>query len=161
MLQHAINRNFEELAELLKQLSPHEYRTPCAAIGGSSIGEHIRHVIEMYQILESGYEAGTVDYSLRERNRRLETETDYALSKINALRTQLDKPDKPLELVDHTDGNGYRIRTNYYRELLYNLEHSIHHQALIKVASRECSVVVSENFGVARSTVEYRRQCAQ
>jgi hypothetical protein len=30
------------------------------------------------------------------------------------------------------DGEEIRVESNYLRELLYNLEHCIHHQALIK-----------------------------
>jgi hypothetical protein len=47
------------------------------------------------------------------------------------------------------------------RELLYNLEHCIHHQALIKVAVLESDTIfVNENFGVARSTLNIEK-CAQ
>ena len=55
------------------------------------------------------------------------------------------------------------IETNYERELLYNLEHSIHHQALIKVALLQLqSVEIPENFGVAQSTIVYREsQCVR
>ncbi len=52
--------------------------------------------------------------------------------------------------------------SSYQRELLYNLEHSIHHQALIKVALLEIQHdLVDENFGVAQSTIEYRKKCVQ
>jgi len=54
------------------------------------------------------------------------------------------------------------IETNYYRELLYNLEHCIHHQALIRVALFQMeNIKVNANFGVAPSTIEYRKQCVQ
>jgi hypothetical protein len=51
--------------------------------------------------------------------------------------------------------------SNYFRELLYNLEHCIHHQALIKVAILQCETVTIDNFGVDQTTIEYRNQCAQ
>ena len=60
------------------------------------------------------------------------------------------------------DGVAIKIDSNYYRELLYNLEHCIHHQALIKVAVlKNENLKVDANFGVARSTIEYRKQCVQ
>jgi hypothetical protein len=34
------------------------------------------------------------------------------------------------------------IDSNYFRELLYNLEHCIHHQALIKVVVLQSSTVL-------------------
>ncbi len=58
--------------------------------------------------------------------------------------------------------NQVSIQTNYFRELLYNLEHCIHHQALIKVAVFQLeNIKVTENFGIAPSTIEYKKQCAQ
>jgi len=54
------------------------------------------------------------------------------------------------------------IPSNYYRELAYNLEHTIHHMALIRVGVNEVSSIeLPVEFGVAYSTVKYRKQCAQ
>jgi hypothetical protein len=51
--------------------------------------------------------------------------------------------------------------TNYYREMAYNLEHTIHHMALIRTGINDVSrISVPENFGVAISTMKYRKQCA-
>jgi hypothetical protein len=46
----------------------------------------------------------------------------------------LEKENKKIELQQIIDNEEVRIESNYFRELLYNLEHCIHHQALIKVA---------------------------
>ena len=52
--------------------------------------------------------------------------------------------------------------TNYYREIAYNLEHTIHHMALIRVGLRELGdIAVDDSYGVASSTLKYRKQCAQ
>ena len=73
----------------------------------------------------------------------------------------IDKPNKSLVLIQKVD-TLIEIESNYNRELLYNLEHCIHHQALIKVAIiQSATIEIDENFGVARSTIEYRKQCAQ
>jgi hypothetical protein len=54
------------------------------------------------------------------------------------------------------------IPTNYYREVAYNLEHTIHHMALIRVGVNEVSsIVLPDQFGVAYSTIKYKEQCAQ
>jgi hypothetical protein len=72
----------------------------------------------------------------------------------------LKKKIKKIELQQIIDNEEVRIESNYFRELLYNLEHCIHHQALIKVAVLQSETIfVNENFGVARSTIEYRKQC--
>jgi hypothetical protein len=45
-----------------------------------------------------------------------------------------------------------------FRELAYDLEHSIHHQAIIKIAMKNLNseYALNENFGVARSTIRFR-----
>lgn len=162
MLIPAITRSLNELIDLLGQLSDKEYAHPCCELSNATIGEHTRHIIEMFQCLENNYDSGLVNYDNRERNILVQTSAAFAAQKINEIKNQLGRPDKSIRLQQLVDGGIIQIESNYCRELLYNLEHCIHHQALIKVALRQCTqVLVDENFGVARSTIEYRNQCVQ
>ena len=161
MLLNAIKQNFSELSELLAQLSEMDYSRACPEIGDASVGEHMRHILEMYQCVEKAYISGIVEYDKRERDLALQTRPDFALEVISALSKSLDKPDKSMQLKFEIDGSQMLIPTNYGRELLYNLEHSVHHQALIKVALRHCDATVPEEFGIAKSTIAYRKQCVQ
>ncbi|PVX46464.1 hypothetical protein C8C85_2324 [Flavobacterium sp. 103] len=162
MLIPSINNSLDELIELLNQLSDEEYSKSCFELSGSSIGEHTRHIVEMFQCLVRNYDSGIVNYDKRDRNKLIETNTDFAIQMILDSKNSISKENKNLELQQIIDGNAVHIQSNYYRELLYNLEHCIHHQALIKVAILKCeSIAVDDNFGVARSTIEYRKQCVQ
>lgn len=162
MLIASINNCLKELIDLLNQLSQVEYSNSFAELSNASIGEHTRHIIEMFRCLENQYESGLVNYDKRERNLRIQTDIAFAIENITAIQKNLDKKNKNIELLEVIDGEEIRIESNYFRELLYNLEHCIHHQALIKVAVLKCkTVIVDPNFGVARSTIEYRKQCAQ
>jgi hypothetical protein len=162
MLIPSINNSLDELTELLRQLSDEEYSEPCFELSGSSIGEHTRHIVEMFQCLNRNYDAAVVNYDKRDRNLLIQTDTKYAIQMILDIKSSIQKENKDLEIQQLIDGDAIQIQTNYYRELLYNLEHCIHHQALIKVAILKCeNVTVDENFGVARSTIEYRKQCVQ
>jgi len=81
---------------------------------------------------------------------------------IREIQNCLEKVDKPLNIVCGSSEEPVIILSNYNREVLYNLEHCIHHQALIRVALISTKeVVISEDFGVAPSTMQYRQQCAQ
>ena len=162
MLIPSINNSLNELIDLLNQLSKTDYSNPCVELSNASIGEHTRHIIEMFQCLENQYDSGIVDYDKRERNVLIQNDMQYAILHILEIKSNLEKDNKTIYLQQVIDNEEIRIQSNYYRELLYNLEHCIHHQALIKVAVLKCeSVIVDENFGVARSTIEYRKQCAQ
>ena len=162
MLIPSIQKTLSELSDLLSQLSKDDYTCPCFGLSNATIGEHTRHIIEMFQCLENQYEGGIVNYDDRKRDYQIQTDTDFAKQTIVAVINQLDRPNKSLKLQQIVDGEELLIDTNYNRELLYNLEHCIHHQALIKVALLQNeAVAIDENFGVAQSTIEYRKQCAQ
>ncbi len=162
MLLPSIHNSLNELIDLLDQLSDSEYSKPCSELSNASIGEHTRHIIEMFLCLENQYLSGIVNYDKRERNIQIQTNTEFAIKTMDIIKINLDKSDKKIELQQIIDGEEIRIESNYYRELLYNLEHCIHHQALIKVAILQYdSLNINSNFGVARSTIEYRNQCVQ
>ena len=162
MLIPSINSSLNELIDLLQQLSDKEYSNPCEQLSSASIGEHTRHIVEMFQCLENQFQSGVVNYDKRDRNKQIQTDTNFAILQIEIIKSNLDKENKKIELQQIIDGEEIRIDSNYFRELLYNLEHCIHHQALIKVAILiSDNIKINENFGVARSTIEYRNKCVQ
>ncbi|MDX6182082.1 DinB family protein [Flavobacterium sp. Fl-77] len=162
MLIKSIHRSLDKLTGLLNQLSENEYSNSCPALSNASIGEHTRHILEMFQCLENSYELGILNYDNRARDKRIQTDTAFAMQTILEVKKGLKTENKIIYLEQIIDGLNLRIQSNYYRELLYNLEHCIHHQALIKVAVLQCeNVSIDENFGVAGSTIEHRKQCVQ
>lgn len=162
MLVNAINKNLDELIDLLSQLSNSEYTKPCFNLSNATIGEHTRHIIELFQCLENQYENGIINYDNRKRNAQIQQDKDFASFAIMKVSNLLRKPNKELQLKHLIDGIEVITNSNYNRELLYNLEHCIHHQALIKVAVLEYKhLQLNDTFGVARSTIEYRKKCVQ
>lgn len=164
-LQTAIEKAFTQLSESLDMLTGEQYNRPCQHLSKSSVGQHVRHVIEMFQCLETGYESGVVNYEKRERDAAIETDRTLAQRLLKEINNNVSRPDKLLALegayVDDGD-NTIRLSTNYYREVLYNLEHTIHHMALIRVALKELKDIdMPESFGVAPATVKHRKACAQ
>ena len=157
------NQQLGELASLLKNMEGTGlYTRPIRSLSQSTIGQHSRHIIELYQCLLNAYDKTAVNYDDRKRDKQLETDVTAAVFEINRINSALEQPDKPLQLRHSLGGNAAEISSTYYREIYYNLEHCIHHQALIKVALIELQMdTVSAEFGVAPSTLQYRQQCAQ
>ena len=151
------------LVQLLEKIkSGTQYTQPVKSLSNATIGGHTRHIIELFQCLINGYESGIVNYDNRKRDTALENDAAFAIKAIENIQHKLLVPDKPLHVEVAIDNTVHRILSNYNREVLYNLEHCIHHQALIKVALIEMKVnFVTEQFGVAASTLQYREQCAQ
>lgn len=164
-LQKAVQGVFLQLTDTLNLLTDDQYVHPSDTLSHSSIGQHTRHIIEMFICLEKGYEEGVVNYENRKRDTRIETDRMFAIELLNVICKGLTKPDKPLTLkaayCDDSD-DLMTFATNYRREIAYNLEHTIHHMALIKVGVRESSdIQLPEGFGVASSTMKYKKECAQ
>lgn len=155
---------FNELKDALNQLTSEQFCHPCPVLSGATVGQHIRHTIELYQCLFAGYHTGKVNYELRKRDVRIETDKDFAITQLQRISASIHKENKPIRLESGFGDPEYSVitDTNYYRELIYNLEHTIHHMALIRIGIEAVSdVILPETFGVAPSTIQYRKQqCA-
>jgi hypothetical protein len=165
LLKQPIQHVFVQLGETLNQLSNGEYVQPSKILIKATIGQHVRHIIELFQCLEKGYDTGIVNYEKRKRDHRIETNKELASSLLKEIYQNLEKENKNiiLEAEDYCDSiQVVLIPSNYYRELAYNLEHTIHHMALIRVGINEISSLeLPEEFGVAYSTIKYRKECVQ
>jgi len=60
------------------------------------------------------------------------------------------------------DEEGVVLSTNYLRELTYNIEHAVHHMAIMKIGISEIAPYVTcpRDFGVAVSTTRHRESVA-
>lgn len=159
MIVSQIKKSIAELVALLTQLSDTQFVMPCAALSNATIGEHSRHIIEMFGCLDLGYSLGTLNYDLRARNLMMQTNTEFAIQNLLLLEENLVKDNKKLFLEIVKDHQKTVVETNYERELWYNFDHCIHHQALIKVAVLMLeNIRLAPDFGVAPATIEYRNQ---
>lgn len=151
-----------QLIDSISNISLDEYTQKIQLLSNSSIGEHTRHIIELFQQLIDGYETENINYDNRKRNSIIQENIDYAISCLANIIFALEKENKILKLHTTFQNSETIITTNYYRELMYNIEHCIHHQAIIKIAFISLGIThLEENFGVASSTIKYRKQCAQ
>lgn len=158
----SVKQTLSALQNLLQQISEQDYSTPIPYLSNASIGEHTRHIIELFQCATDSYDAGILNYDKRERNLLMQTCPDLAIEKIDEICNAIEKENKELILESVFFNEISKIQTNYFREVIYNVEHCIHHQALIKVAVYQFEYLnINENFGVAPSTIVYRNQCAQ
>ncbi len=154
------------LIDVLHQISDADYTTPCTRLNNNTIGGHVRHIIELFQCLLVGYNTGTVNYDSRKRDKKIETDKLFATQLLTSLIYEIDQPDKSLKLCGlllDDEKNALEITTNFFREVLYNIEHAIHHMALIRVGINEINTTLqlSSSFGIAASTIQYQKECAQ
>jgi hypothetical protein len=160
-IQKAIQNVFVQLSDSLRQLSNEEYTQKCPALFNATIGQHVRHIIELFICLDQGYEKGLINYEKRKREYTIETNKDVAIEFLQQIPVKFYRHDKNFLLeatFDEHSNETILISSNYFRELVYNLEHTVHHMALIRIGINEVSAVkVPEEFGVASSTIKYKK----
>ncbi len=156
---HAI---INDLHKVFQQCSDEQYAMPLPLLSGASIGEHTRHIIEFFQCLNKGIESGRVNYARRNRQRQLETDRVFALEVMRTFSESLSVADIPLlvELGASPEEEHLTTSSSLYRELSYNIEHAIHHMAILKIGLKSLQIEVDTHFGVAPSTIKYKNTCA-
>jgi len=142
----------------LEELSAEDYQRAAKPAFQSSVGAHYRHIIEHYQCFFNQVEnKQVINYDLRERNMRIESEVDYAKQCLNDILQILsgfscdDKRDLKVS-DDHCD---YLIRSSFSRELMFLIGHSEHHSAMIAAMLRLFGYSVDNQFGVANATLNH------
>lgn len=164
-LSQSTSQLFDQIENALAALTDEQYTKAEPLLGGSTIGQHVRHILEFYVELGKGYQSGLINYDGRQRNYLLETSRNFAIDNLRTINAEIIRDDAILSictgLLSHSD-EVIEIPTSYYRELMYNLEHTVHHMALIRVGiANQTKIILADDFGVAASTIKYRKACAQ
>ena len=164
-LRFSIANLLLQLENVLSKMSDEQYSTPIPLLSQSTIGQHVRHIIEFYIELNKGYEIGIINYDDRKRDHSLQTCRTTAIKKFREISDGLDKENTALSIYAdfaNNDSSTQKLETNYFRELMYNLEHTVHHMALIRVGLHTSTkIAIPNDFGVAESTLKFRQQqCA-
>jgi hypothetical protein len=162
MLKACVKNLFVQIEEALQLITTESYQYKNGLMGNATIGQHTRHIIELFEEMIKGYELGTINYENRQRNFFIETNKEFAVTQMKVIVKAIDKEDKNILLSINGGDNSANINSTYFRELLYNIEHTIHHMALIRIAFKSAfNIELNTEFGVAPSTIKYKQQCAQ
>jgi hypothetical protein len=161
-------QNLHDIKSLLLKLSNNQYTSESALLSNTTIGQHVRHILEFYKCVLDGLAIQHINYDNRDRNLIVETNIDVAVEYLDKVISKLNESTIDIELI--LEGNfceeeneNIKIRTTYFRELAYCLEHSIHHQALIKVGliEMEAAHLIDFEFGIAPATIRNIKKCVQ
>lgn len=131
--------------------------------GRSQPGAHIRHILDHFQALRDGFPSGLVDYDCR--SRQSEVETNRRLAKQELLDTKLwlhslSENTQPLKVkseVSLCECCTVTIDSDRARELLYVLNHTVHHMAYVALLLKFNGVVVNDSIGLAPATASHNR----
>jgi hypothetical protein len=162
-LHKACGNILTQLTNLVNQISEQDFTKPVDSLGNSTIGQHLRHTLEFFICLEQGFESGLINYDKRAHDKLIESDKFIALSTLNKINDFIlgQSTNKPLKLeagYDLHKEEFVTIETNFLRELIYNIEHAVHHMAIMKIGIREIAPLITlpHDFGIAASTIRYQ-----
>ncbi len=162
-LNQACTEILDQLEGLVSQIKEEDYYKPIETLSHSTIGQHIRHILEFFICLQQGFEKGKINYDKRAHDKLIETDKFLGMAAITQIKDFIrkQKGDMALELevgYDIAKEEFVTINTTYTRELVYNIEHAVHHMALIKIGVHEASAYINlpATFGIAASTIRYK-----
>ncbi len=153
-----------QLRDLLSKLDDSVYTQVIPETSHASIGQHVRHILGFYTCLIGQAPSKKVSYDKREREISLETSCQAAIITIDDINVSVKKMNENDEFVLEGElaGEIHHIKTNMKREMLYALEHAVHHMAIIKITVKILKIEanLSAGFGIAESTIKHKK-CAQ
>ena len=163
-VQEALSQIEEQLCYILQQLDDSEYACPLGIFEGSSIGKHMRHILDLNRCIIHSTIDEYIDYANRERNERFEKETSLIQKAIVEVGQELAKLDlsKKVNVLQDYNKNGSADRqyvsSTYGRELMYAFDHAVHHIAMIKMGIRSAfpHIKLPDDLGYAPSTIRYQ-----
>ena len=119
----------------------------------SSIGTHIRHILDFYQCIFTGLENGHVDLTNRNRDLSVETDCDCAKDYLDSILETIEKSRSDMSnsiLVLDDLGQG-KVKIQYTIGSLFAQanSHTIHHYAIINYILERLGIKMEDDdFGL-------------
>jgi len=132
----AIKENLNRGIKLLNSISDTQYSDTSVAPYYSSIGGHMRHILDVFDCIFDGLETKKIDLTARKRNELAENKTSFGIAYFEQVISKLNSIDssKLDEISEVTDDLGLGdITANYTlaSALIQAHSHAIHHFASI------------------------------
>ena len=160
-----MNNVLLQLDQIVNQIDQIDYSKPIESLSGSTLGQHIRHTIDYFICLQEGCLSGVVNYDKRHRDLTIEEDPERAIASIACIRKFVDNMPENfpavLEVNYHLNIEDIQtVQSNLIRELSNNIDHTVHHMAILKIGLADITPYarVPKGFGVAVSTLRYRKE---
>jgi len=132
----AISLNLQRGIKLLNAINDHQYSDASVAPYYSSIGIHMRHILDVFDCIFSGLETKQVNLAARKRNELAEIKVAHGLAYFEQIISKLEKLESAnLDVVvEVKDDLGMGMITANYTlasALIQAHSHAIHHFASI------------------------------
>jgi len=150
--------NLQKGIRLLETISDEEYSNCTVAPYYSSIGNNMRHVLDVYACIYKGLEKDNIDFSKRERNELAQQKTAdgvlYFKKVIKKLQEiDISRFDDVVNVTDDLGGGKVCVKYTLGSALAQAHSHAIHHYAIVGFIVNALGVTLQEeDFGYNPTT---------
>ncbi len=154
----AIEKNLQRGINLLNAISEEEYSNSTIPPYFSSIGCHMRHVLDVFSCVINGIETKYVDFSVRERNELAEIKTEKGLEYFYTIIQQLKNIDveeftSKIKVIDDLGLGKVTVESTVESVLMQAQSHAIHHFASIGYIIHQLEIELPDaDFGFNPTT---------
>jgi uncharacterized damage-inducible protein DinB len=154
----AIEKNLQRGVQLLKGISDEDYRNTSIAPYYSSIGTHVRHILDVFDCIFEGLPTNEINLINRKRNSLAENFTKNGIDYFNEITEKLQFLNESDfdKIVKVTDDLGLgTITANYTLGgiLIQAHSHAIHHFASVGYVISQLGIELpDDNFGFNPTT---------
>lgn len=158
------------LKRIIEEINNEQYEYVDEMPFQSSVGCHVRHVLDHYDMFFAGQATGLINYDARLRDKQIEVNRQHAISIIQDIIAKFDDMDivdRPVDVVmdiQRESGTEPQLQASSVgRELAFLHSHTAHHFAMLALIFRAQGLEIDmDDFGFAPATIRHQRalQCA-
>ena len=154
----------ETMLDLIEQDSSDRAKT---AYRNRSLGKHVRHIVDHILAFKAAQKSGLLDYDRRNRGSDIEVNWETArqfLAGVQEWLAHAEHQNQPLKVKSEIDCQASvseLFESNSDRELLYLINHTIHHIAYMRLLMEREGYQLPEHIGLAPGTASYLRNLEQ
>jgi len=161
--------SLEQMIDFIQGLSDEIYMQIPEPLFSSSIGEHLRHILDLYMALINANDLENINYDVRRRGIGLEKDKNEGIKELYIVCDWL----KLLDLMKLNIKTNISTEVSVYNEIAVNFPstvgrevcfvstHLTHHLALMAAIAKFLGHSVKTNLGVAPTTASFLRSQKQ
>lgn len=172
MLHKALIATLDQVETVLDHLDSLPRPQREAMFTASRTGTHLRHIYDHISALlegvkdgkKDGVDKGLVDYNRRHRNSVEERDVESSRKRLAFLRSQLrhwlqtSATVTVVSEIDCTETINQQFESSVEREMLYLINHTLHHLAYVSLALTHAGLELPSHIGLAPSTASFLRE---
>lgn len=156
-MKETLIKTLDKLNIILETLNDKQYTDKSIPPFHSSVGGHVRHILNFYDAIISGFDVREINLVNRKRDSLTEVSTKEALLHLNTVKQGIialpQTYDVGLNVIDNLGDGDAVVPYTLGGVLSHANSHAIHHYAIISyVLNASCICVQDSSFGYNPST---------